>query len=63
MKKPKATPAGASVSTDRDGAPPPKAMEQKGDLQIFELWQNRTDSVHDTRVVNTEAKSHSLKTP
>ena len=34
MKRPKAKPAGTSGSTDRDGAPPPEATEQKGDLLI-----------------------------
>ena len=63
VKRMKAKPAGSSGTTDRDGAPPPEAMEQKGDLLIRDLWQNGTDSVHDMRVVNTDAKSHSGKTP
>ena len=63
VKNPKATPARASGSTYRDGAPPPESREQKGDLLIRELSQNGTDSVHDTCVVNTDAKSHFVKTP
>ena len=63
VKRLKANPAGTSGSTDRDGASPPEATEQKGDLLISDLWHNGTDSVHDMRVVNSDAKSHSLKTP
>ena len=59
----KATPAGASGRTDRDGEPPIEVMEQNGDLLIHDLWQNGTDSVHDMHVVNTNAKSHTAKTP
>ena len=62
MKRPKANPARTSGSTYRDGAPPPEATKHKGDLLICELWQNRTDSVHNMRVVNTDAKTHSVKT-
>ena len=40
-----------------------EATEQKGDLLIRDLWKNGTESVHETRFVNTEAKSHSAKTP
>ena len=32
--------------------------EQKGDLLIRDLWANRTDSVQDMRVVNTDTKSY-----
>ena len=38
-------------------------MEQKGDLLIRDLWQNGTESVHDMRVVNADAKTHVLKNP
>ena len=38
VKRPKAKPAGTSGSTDQDGAPPPEAMEQNGDLLIRDLW-------------------------
>ena len=63
MKSPKAKPAGTSGLTDRDGALPPEATEQKGDLLIRDLWNNGTDSVHAMRVVNTDAKTHDMKTP
>ena len=63
MKRPKAKLASNSGSTDRDGAPLPEATEQKGDILIRDIWQNGTDSVHDMRVVNNNAKTHSMKTP
>ena len=63
VKRTKTTPAGASGKTDRDGAPPPEVTKQKGDPLIRKLMQKGTDSVHDMRVVNTDAKSHSAKTP
>ena len=63
VKRKKATPAGASVTTERDGALPPEVTEQKGDLLIRDLCQNGINSVHDMRVVNTDAKSHTDKTP
>ena len=58
MKKPKNKPARTTGTTDRGNAPPPEATEQKRYLLICHLWQNGTDSVHDMRVVNTDAKSH-----
>ena len=63
MKRLKDKPAGTSGPTDRDGSPPPEATDQKGNLLIRDLCRNGTDSVHDMRVVNTDAKSHSVKTP
>ena len=38
-------------------------MEQKGDLLIRDLWQQGTDSVHDMRVVNTDALLYVRKSP
>ena len=61
MKRPKANLARPTGTTDQDNAPPPEAKEQKGDLLIRDLWQNETDSVHEVRVNNTDAKSHSAK--
>ena len=58
MKRPKSKPEMTTGTTDRDNAPPPEATEQKGDLLIRNLWHNGTDSVHNMRVVNTDAKSH-----
>ena len=63
MKRPKAKLSGTIGSTDRDGASSPRSTEQKGDLLIRDLCQNRTDSVHNMRVVNNDANTHSIKTP
>ena len=63
VKGPKVKPARTSGSIDRNGAPMPEATEQKGDLLIRETWQNGTYSVHNMRVVDTDAKSHHMKTP
>ena len=52
----KAKPVGASVNNDQAGVPPPEVMGQKGNLLIRDLWKNGTDSVHDMRVVNTDAQ-------
>ena len=37
------------------GAPPPDKEEDKGDILIRDLWTHGTDSIHNMRVVNTEA--------
>ena len=52
-------------STSKTISPTKKleAMEQKVDLLIRDLWLNGTDSVHYMRVMNTDAKPHSAKTP
>ena len=63
MNRTKATPDGDSGTTDQTGAPPPEVTDQKGDLLIHDLCQNGTDSVHDIRVVKTDAKSHMAKAP
>ena len=63
MKKPKAKPDRTSASTDQYDAPPTEATEQKGYVLIRDLCQNEMDSVHSMRVVNTDAKTHSVKTP
>ena len=55
-------PAGPSDTTDPDGTPS-EATEQKGDILLQYLWQNGTDSVHDMRVVNSDAKSYWEKSP
>ena len=62
MKRPKAKPAGPSGSTNQVDTPP-EATEQKGDLLLWDLWQNGTDSVHNMCVVNTDAKSYWEKSP
>ena len=63
MKSPKAKAAITKATTVPADTPPLEATEQKGDLLICDLWQNGTDSVHEMHVVNTDAKSHSEKTP
>ena len=40
-----------------------EAMGQKGNLLICDLWKSGIDSVHNMRVVNTDAKSNSSKSP
>ena len=62
MKRTKAKPAGTSDTIDLDGTPP-EAKKQKGDLLLRDLRQNGTDSVHEMRVVNTDAKSYWEKSP
>ena len=62
VKRTKAKPYGSSDTTHPDDTPP-EATEQKGDLLHRDLWQNGTDSVHDMRVVNTDAKSYWEKSP
>ena len=63
MKRPKAKPSRSKATTSTATTPPLKVTEQKGDLLIRELWKNGTDSIHNMRVVNTDSKSHSAKTP
>ena len=63
MKRPKENLTRPKVTTVPDITPPLEANEQKVDLLIRDLWQNRTDSVHYMRVANTYAKSHSAKNP
>ena len=53
LKRPKSNPDRSKTTS---ATPMLDATEQKGDLLIRDLWQNRTNSVHDMRVVNTDAK-------
>ena len=62
MKRTKAKPAGPSDTTYPDDTLP-DATEQKGELLLRDLCQNGTDSVHDMRVVNTDAKSYRENSP
>ena len=61
VKRPKGNTAGYKAKS-KLSIPQQEAMEQKGELLIRDLWHNGTDSVHDMRVVNTDAKSHLAKT-
>ena len=62
MTRSKSQPVGPSDNT-KQGDSPPEAKEQKGDLLTQDLWANGTDSVHNMRVVNTDAKSYWEKSP
>ena len=62
MMRSKSQPAQPSDNI-KQGDSPPEATKQKGDLLIRDLWADRTDSVHDMCVVNTDAKSYWEKTP
>ena len=63
MKRSKATTAGAGGKTNHTVVQLPEVTEQKGNLLIHELWQQGTDSVHNMRVVNTDAPTHRTKDP
>ena len=63
VKRPKANPARSKSTTVTDAKPLLESMEQKGDLLIRDLWKNGNISVHNMRVVNTDAKSLLVKTP
>ena len=60
--KPKPAVSKLTKPTDETTAAP-EVTEHKGDLLIRDLWQQGTDSVHDMRVVNTDALSYVRKTP
>ena len=60
MKRKTAKPATSKTTPSTNNL---EATEQKGDILICDLWQNGTDSVHNTHVVNTFAKSYSANTP
>ena len=62
VKRPKENSASTKGTTVLDNMPPLEATEQKGDLLIRDLWHIGTESVHDMRIVNTDAKSHLAKT-
>ena len=63
VKRPKANPARTKDTAIPENTLPLEATEHKGNLLIRDLWQNGTDSLHGMRVLNTDAKSHSAKTP
>ena len=63
VKSPKVKPDRTIGSTSRDNGPPPEATEYKGCILICDLWKNGTGSVHDIRVVNTDANSNLGKQP
>ena len=54
---------GGKAKTKVKGAPLKEEGGLKGDILIRDLWMQRTDSIHDIRVVNTDVVSHQSKTP
>ena len=56
-------PAKAGRNSNNAVVQPPEFTEQNGGLLIRDLWQQGTDSVHDMRVVNTDAPTHRMKDP
>ena len=64
MSRTKPKPAGSKLTTPPDAkTEAPDVTEQKGDLLIGDLWQQGIDSVHDMRVVNTDALSYVHRSP
>ena len=63
MKRTKAAPAGADGTSKKAVVHPPEVTEQKGDLLFRYLLQQGTDSVHNMRVVNTDALTYRTKDP
>ena len=61
VKRKKAVPVGANRNSGQTAVQPPEVTEQKGDLLIPDLWQQGTNSIHDMRVVNTDAPTHQKK--
>ena len=53
------------IKTDNTRETPaaPEVTDQKGDHIIRDLWQQGTNSVHDMRVMNTDALSYLKKAP
>ena len=64
MSRTKLKPARSNLKqpTDETTAAP-EVTEQKGDLLIRYLWQQGTDSVHDMRVMSTDALSYVCRSP
>ena len=63
MNRPNAKPASSKGIITTAVTWPLEATEEKGDLLIRNLWKNVTDSIHNMRVVNTDAKFHLEETP
>ena len=61
VKRTKAALAEANGNNGHTAAP--EVTEHKEDLLIQDLWQQGTDSVHDMRVVNTDALTYQQKEP
>ena len=64
MSRTKPMPAGSTkTNPTRETPAAPEVTKQKGELLIWDLWQQGTDSVHDMHVVNTDALSYLEKSP
>ena len=64
MSRTKPMPAESDITnTTGETTAAPEVTEQKGDLLIRDLWQQGTDSVHDMRVVNTDALAYVCQSP
>ena len=61
MKRTKATLAGSNNNSGHTAAP--EVTEKKVDFLIRDLWQQGTNSVHNMRVVNTDAPTYQKKEP
>ena len=62
VKRPKENLAGSKNTKSTASTPLLETTEKRGDILIRDLWKNGTNSVHDMRIMNTDAKSHSAKT-
>ena len=63
VRRTKATPAGSNKTKTSEHPAAPEVTENKGDLLIWDLWQQGTNSVHNMSVVNTDALTYQLKAP
>ena len=64
MRRTKPAPTGSTKPNPTSETPAaPEVTEQKGDLLIQDFWQQRTNSVHDMRVVNTNTLTYQSKAP
>ena len=63
VKTTMAMPAGSNKTKTSEHPAALEVTEQKGDLLIRDLWKQGTDSVHDMRVVKTDALTYQLKDP
>ena len=60
VKRPKAKPSRSKATSATSLI---ESTEHKCELLIRDLWKNETNSSHEVRVMNTEDKYHSAKTP
>ena len=63
VRRTKPTPAGSNKNKPNEQTASPEVTEQKGNLIIRDLSQQGIYSVHDMRVVNTDALTYLKKAP